>query len=628
MSLIQELKRRNVIRVGIAYLVGAWVLLQFADFVLDAISAPNWILQVFILAAAIGLPVALIFSWVFEMTPDGIRRESQIDRSRSVAPATGRKLDRVIITFMAAAILILVTDRLLGPEEQKAPGLAVEPVTEPSAVDPSADKPAENSTADPHSIAVLPFVNMSSDLEQEYFSDGITEEILNRLAGVRGLQVAARTSAFSFKGDNRDVREIAQLLGVGNILEGSVRKAGDQVRITAQLIRASDGFHLWSEAYDRKLENIFAIQDDIASEIADALEISLSISSQPARPGSPDWSTRKSTTCICAPAHCTVSAEPACCRRSICSGRPWPSTRILHPPGRACRTATSWCPITSRGTTGSRTLATCSGKVWPRLNGPWNWTPICPPRCMRWVITCCSGSNGPKPRSITCAPWQLDPDSADIMEDYASLLVNSWQLDAAFRVAERMVELDPQVPIFLFTLGIVNHASGEFEERDRNVQAALDINPNLGNLQFFKLSDILQYGQLDQARDYARQMNPETLNVDDLLELIDWVSHPGQEPPPGALAAMQFGAVPALVAGRYDIWLDLVNRFGAEWPEWKMTETISLLAPIASPELMHQYRADPRTKVFLTRLRLPEYWRKVGWPEVCRPLGEDDFECF
>jgi TolB-like protein len=126
---------------------------------------------------------------------------------------------------------------------------------------------------------------MSSDPEQEYFSDGITEEILNRLASVSGLQVAARTSAFSFKGQNQDVREIAQLLGVSNILEGSVRKADAQVRVTAQLIRASDGFHLWSESYDRKLENIFAIQDDIASQIAAALEISLRISGQP--PGQP-----------------------------------------------------------------------------------------------------------------------------------------------------------------------------------------------------------------------------------------------------------------------------------------------------------------------------------------------------
>jgi tetratricopeptide (TPR) repeat protein len=223
---------------------------------------------------------------------------------------------------------------------------------------------------------------------------------------------------------------------------------------------------------------------------------------------------------------------------------------------------------------------------------------------------------------------ELDPDSADIMEDYASLLIYSWQLEAARRVAERMVELDPQVPIFLFTLGIVNHALGEFEERDRDVQAGLNINPDLGNMQYWKLFQLLQTGQFDEAREYATQMNSETINVEDVLSLIDWVSDPERVVFPGVLASMQLGAGPALLAGRYDIWLDVLDRFGEEWPEWKMTETISLLPPLVSPELMHRYRADPRTKVLLTSLRLPEYWRKVGWPEVCRPLGEEDFECF
>ena len=626
MSLIQELKRRNVFRVGIAYLVGAWVSLQFADFVLDAISAPNWILQVFILAAAIGLPVALIFSWVFEMTPDGIKRESQIDRSRSDATVTGRKLDRVIITFMAAAILILVTDRLMGPEKLEAPGLVAETAAERPAAEPPTDKPSEKTSADPHSIAVLPFVNMSSDLEQEYFSDGITEEILNRLAGVRGLQVAARTSAFSFKGDNRDVREIAQLLGVANILEGSVRKAGDQVRITAQLIRASDGFHLWSEAYDRKLENIFAIQEDIANQIAGSLEISLSISDQPG-----DQQAK-----LVNPEVYDLYLRARALHRQRGTGLLQAIDLFQQALAIDPDFAPAWAGLSHSYIVVPNYV---SRENWLRLGDVLEKSRAAAERALELDPNLPTAMHAMGNNLLFRYEWaraqefylralELDPDSADIMEDYASLLLDSWQLEAAHRVAKRMVELDPQVPIFLYTLGIVNHTSGEFEERDRNVQSALNVNPDLGNVQFWKLSQFLQYRQFDQAREYAEQMDSETINVDNVLSLIDWVSDPEQALTPGALAVMRLGTGPAMIAGRYGTWLNLVERFGAEWPEWEIAESINLLAPLASPELMHQYRADPRTKAFLIRLRLPGYWRKVGWPEVCRPLGADDFECF
>ncbi|MGH8035926.1 MAG: hypothetical protein ACREO9_11915, partial [Lysobacterales bacterium] len=233
----------------------------------------------------IGFPLVLTFAWAFELTPEGIKREGEVDRNQSITGQTGRKLDRIIIAFLVIALGYFAWDKFGASHRGAESAPTAESVAGRSAAEAPATGTAAQTTIHEKSIAVLPFVNMSSDPEQEYFSDGITEEILNRLASVSGLQVAARTSAFSFKGHNRDVREIAQLLGVSNILEGSVRKADDQVRITAQLIRASDGFHLWSESYDRKLENIFAIQDDIASQIAAALEISLGISDQ--TPGQP-----------------------------------------------------------------------------------------------------------------------------------------------------------------------------------------------------------------------------------------------------------------------------------------------------------------------------------------------------
>ncbi len=272
MSFFTELKRRNVFRMGIAYVVVAWVLLQGIDFVLDVITAPDWVIQVFVLAAMVGLPVVLIFSWVFEITPDGIKLESEIDRSVSVTQSTGRKLDRTIITFLALAVVLLLGERFISREEVPP---AVPAPTEVKGQIEANDQAADNSN---RSVAVLPFVNMSSDPEQEYFSDGLSEELLNRLAQNDQLRVAARTSSFQFKGQNLDIGEIGRQLKVANVLEGSVRKSGNRLRITSQLIQVDNGYHLWSETYEREMDDVFAIQDDIALAITQALEAELGAS--------------------------------------------------------------------------------------------------------------------------------------------------------------------------------------------------------------------------------------------------------------------------------------------------------------------------------------------------------------
>jgi len=282
MSIFEELKRRNVFRVAAAYLITSWVLLQVADLVLQNIHAPDWVIQVFMLALGLGFPLALIFSWVYELTPEGLKKEKDVDRSRSITPQTGRKLDFVIIGVLAVAVVFLLVDRFAASPEKGADPISQEtkagqsvatgakldptPFREPT---PKSKKPKEKS------VAVLPFVNMSSDPEQEYFSDGISEEILNALARVRDLKVAGRTSSFAFKGKNQDLRKIGETLGVENILEGSVRKSGTKVRITAQLIQVDDGFHLWSDTYDRELDDVFAIQDEIAGAILEQLKAHL-----------------------------------------------------------------------------------------------------------------------------------------------------------------------------------------------------------------------------------------------------------------------------------------------------------------------------------------------------------------
>jgi TolB-like protein len=217
---------------------------------------------VLVLLAA-GLVLAFCFAWVFEMTPEGLKKESEVDRSQSIAPQTGRKLNILIFIMMALAIAYFTVDKFVLSH---APGRALGEVASWSASEPGQEYPT---------IAVLPFVNMSSDPEQEYFSDGISEEILNVLAKVKGLRVAGRTSSFAFKDRNEDLRQIGDTLGVDHILEGSVRRSGDQIRITAQLIHVEDGFHMWSETYDRQFIDIFAIQDEISAAILQQLKTQL-----------------------------------------------------------------------------------------------------------------------------------------------------------------------------------------------------------------------------------------------------------------------------------------------------------------------------------------------------------------
>jgi TolB-like protein/Tfp pilus assembly protein PilF len=265
LTLFAELRRRNVFRVAIAYAVAAWVILQIVDVVTPILELPAWAPKLIFVILAVGLVPVLVFSWVYELTPEGIRRESKVDQDRSVRRATGRKLNAVIIGTLAVAVALLLVERVLIDRTRHAGAETTAAVPE---MTDEATEPAP-------SIAVLPFVNMSSDPEQEYFSDGITEEILNSLASVKELKVAGRTSSFAFKGQNEDLRRIGDALGVELILEGSVRKSGDNVRITAQLIQAADGFHLWSEAYDRKLTDVFAIQDEIAGEILAQLKSQL-----------------------------------------------------------------------------------------------------------------------------------------------------------------------------------------------------------------------------------------------------------------------------------------------------------------------------------------------------------------
>jgi len=269
MNFISELKRRNVIRMAGLYLVGAWLLIQVASTVLPAFNVPSWALRTLIIVMVAGFIPAMIFAWIFELTPDGLKRDSDIPEAQSIAPQTAQKMNRLIVTLLLIAVAYFGFDKFyLAPKREAAlVSQTTQAVTEKAA--------QQEKSENEKSIAVLAFTDLSPNKDQEYFSDGMAEEILNSLVRVKDLKVAGRTSSFSFKGKNEDIRNIGKALGVANVLEGSVRKQGDKVRITAQLIRTKDGFHLWSETYDGDLQDVFELQERIAQAITGKLEVIL-----------------------------------------------------------------------------------------------------------------------------------------------------------------------------------------------------------------------------------------------------------------------------------------------------------------------------------------------------------------
>jgi TolB-like protein/Flp pilus assembly protein TadD len=267
MSFLGELKRRNVIRVGTAYVVAAWLVIQVIETIFPAFGFGSGAVRIAVIVLIITFIPVLVLSWVFEITPEGLKRETELHGSAAQARFSARHLDRMILVLLALALGYFAFDKFV-----------LDPVRDREKIAEARQEGRAEAVVESYgdtSIAVLPFVNLGPDLQQDYFSDGITEEVLNLLARVPGLRVISRTSAFSFKGRDVAVGEIARELGVRYILEGSVRQADDRVRVTTQLIEAASDRHVWSESYERPLENIFAIEDEIAQAVLPAIEYQL-----------------------------------------------------------------------------------------------------------------------------------------------------------------------------------------------------------------------------------------------------------------------------------------------------------------------------------------------------------------
>ena len=274
LPVFEQLKQRNVFRVAVLYLVVCWLVLDPVHVVFHMLDVPIWANRLVVMLMAVGFPAVVIFAWVYEITPEGLKPTVEVPHHKSIRNITGRRLDRAIIAVLAVALTYFVVDKFWISRYVAPPQAATSGTPETAARTTAAPATAATFAPPPHSIAVLPFVNLSGDAGQDYFSDGLTEELLNSLAEIDGLQVAGRTSSFSFK-EHPDIATVAHRLNVGAVLEGSVRRSANTVRVTAQLVNAVTGFHVWSKTYDRDLGDVLKLQTEIATAVASALEVTL-----------------------------------------------------------------------------------------------------------------------------------------------------------------------------------------------------------------------------------------------------------------------------------------------------------------------------------------------------------------
>ncbi|MEO5836547.1 MAG: hypothetical protein ABIQ20_07650 [Thermomonas sp.] len=591
MSLIDELKRRKVFKVGAAYLVVAWLAVQAASIGFPAFDAPPWTLRVFILVSLLGFPLALVMAWIFDATPEGMKLDTR-----------GAGRTRV---FAAAAVLIALA---FGWYFYGQPSFRKGDVATPVA-------------ARSNSIAVLPFANMSGKPDQEYFSDGMTEELLNVLAKVPQLQVVARTSVFQFKGKGGDVREIGRKLGVSHIVEGSVRRDGQQVRITAQLIRVADGFHVWSETYDRKLESVFAVQDEIAERIGDALKLSLGVDAQVAARTSID----------------PIAYDEYLKGRSLLRSRKDLQAAIEH-----FKAAVAKAPEFSAAWS-SLSLAHDVSYWWVKQNQEQTAAElakaaVAAERAAALDPNLAAGEHALA--NVARAQFkyvdaerhylramQLDPSYPDAREDYSELLYEVGRLQDSKSAALQLVALDPYFGVGwtrTFNVAIAEDSQADADESMRHMRV---VAPAHFLTRFGSLNYALAYGRANEARaalDYLEQNLPEDAAV--ARQLLPWaLREPGVDAGElrVAMAAAPSGELSNYLIARRDIaaYDDFMENGGAILQAYYFS---NLYRSKPAGQLMLR---DPRVKAKLVEYGFVAYWREKGWPAGCRPLGATDFEC-
>jgi TolB-like protein len=604
-SFFEELRQRNVFRVGIAYVLLGWVVLQGADFLLDLAGAPEWVIRVFAVAGFVGLPFALFFAWAFELTPEGIKRESEIDRSASAEPLTRHKLNIFIIGALVAVIVLMGVERLYfaGDEYQTGP---------------------EGEATTAHSIAVLPFLNMSADAEQQYFSDGITEEIINALVRVPGLNVTARTSVFALKGQQQDIRQTGRDLGVTHVVEGSVRSDGQQLRITAQLIQVEDGFHLWSETFNRQRVNVFAIQEEIANAIAMEFTEQLARENNPTPDGQTAGSPTSPPVSIAAyddylrgRAHLRARSENDLIQATAL----FQSVVDAHPgyaPAWAALAITADVQDEDLEVTKSFALRALEldpdnvdalNALGAAYRDAWHWT---------------------EAEDMLTRAMAIDPDSSELLEDIAEFMASTGRVTEQLEVAGRGYAIDPYLDPLAAVYAEALITAGQTGE-------ALDVLGRAvarGGLPWLHQTKLLAYlpmGDIEAMRELISGLElPENRRSSALAALADPTNPLNVEAIQKELGHPEF--LEGSVLNDETLGFVLLSYLGEN--ETILNALLSWFSQQGGGSVEYLFmphmagvRALPRFQELLELVGLPEYWDEAGWPQFCARTEDGMIRC-
>ena len=584
-----ELRRRRIYRVAAAYLVVAWLAIQVVNNLAPALRLPEWASSFVVVLLLIGLPITLLIAWVQQMPKEGS------------APARNALLDWTLVGALVV-VLLFMSYQQLAPSSDAPP-------------------PSAQTASGTVSLAVLPFSNLSGDASQEFFSDGMTQEITAALAKIANFQVVGRTSAFEFKNQNRDLRVIGQALGATHLIEGSVRRAGDRVRITAQLIRADNGRNLWAENYDRQLTDIFAVQEDIARAIAGALRIPLGLETVSLVPNQTND---------------LDSYQQYLRARTLIRTRdqgPMSEAAVLleQVTARDPNYAPAWAILALAYVLTPSDSLSDSGDVEALRRGVAVALPkgeAAARRAIELDPKLAAGYMALGRIEVARAHWsaaeklymkslELDPYDTDGLTLYSNVLAGVGRLKEALAVKERVLTLEPFVPAFSITAADVMWLNGQ---NDSAVAILTGLPPGLGAPNLARI--YASMGRYSEAAERLKSVSASAY-LPGTVEQATSLIRSAPAPVSSAQSVRRLGTLSfvflhigaperslepneARAAGGYSVAMQVAHLWHPSYAPLRKTE---------------------RFKAYIRKVGLVDYWRERGWPELCKPVGADDFEC-